>query len=72
MRLADIQLTFPSILLAIFIAALLGPSVVNVVIVLAVSNWVTFARVARSQALADAAARVRRRVPDARCAGPGG
>jgi len=52
MRLADIQLAFPSILLAIFIAALLGPSVVNVVIVLAVSNWVTFARVTRGQALA--------------------
>ncbi|NED98217.1 ABC transporter permease [Phytoactinopolyspora alkaliphila] len=51
MRLADIQLTFPSILLAIFIAALLGPSVVNVVIVLAISNWVTFARVARAQVL---------------------
>ncbi|WP_083460287.1 ABC transporter permease [Jiangella muralis] len=51
MRLADVQLTFPSILLAIFIAALLGPSVVNVVIVLAISNWVTFARVARSQVL---------------------
>lgn len=51
MRLADVQLTFPSILLAIFIAALLGPSVVNVVIVLAISNWVTFARVVRSQVL---------------------
>lgn len=51
MRLADVQLAFPSILLAIFIAALLGPSVVNVVIVLAVSNWVTFARVVRSQVL---------------------
>lgn len=52
MRLADIQLTFPSILLAIFIAALLGPSVVNVVLVLAISNWVTFARVTRAQVLA--------------------
>ncbi|MFG1697640.1 ABC transporter permease [Nonomuraea sp. NPDC049309] len=51
MRLADIQLTFPSILLAIFIAAILGPSVVNVVIVLSISNWVTFARVTRSQVL---------------------
>jgi peptide/nickel transport system permease protein len=51
MRLADIQLTFPSILLAIFIASILGPSVVNVVIVLAISNWVTFARVTRSQVL---------------------
>jgi peptide/nickel transport system permease protein len=51
MRLADVQLTFPSILLAIFIASILGPSVVNVVIVLAISNWVTFARVTRSQVL---------------------
>lgn len=51
MRLADVQLTFPSILLAIFIAALLGPSVVNVVLVLAIANWVTFARVTRSQVL---------------------
>lgn len=51
MRLADIQLTFPSILLAIFIAALLGPSVINVVVVLAISNWVVFARVTRSQVL---------------------
>lgn len=52
MRLADVQLTFPSILLAIFIAALLGPSVVNVVIVLAICNWVVFARLTRSQVLA--------------------
>jgi peptide/nickel transport system permease protein len=51
MRVADIQLTFPSILLAIFIAAVLGPSVVNVILVLAISNWVTFARVNRSQVL---------------------
>jgi peptide/nickel transport system permease protein len=51
MRLADVQLTFPSILLAIFIAAILGPSVVNVIVVLAISNWVTFARVTRSQVL---------------------
>jgi len=52
MRLADIQLSFPSILLAIFIAAVVGPSVTNVIIVLAISNWVTFARVTRGQVLA--------------------
>src|SRR5690625_3639087 len=51
MRLADVQLAFPSILLAIFIASVLGPSVINVVIVLAISNWVQFARVTRSQVL---------------------
>lgn len=51
MRLADVQLAFPSILLAIFIASVLGPSVINIVIVLAISNWVQFARVTRSQVL---------------------
>jgi len=52
MRLADIQLAFPSILLAILIAALLGPTVVNVIATLAITRWVVFARVARAQTLA--------------------
>lgn len=52
MRLADIQLAFPSILLAILMAAVLGQGVDNVIIVLSISNWVVFARVARSQVLA--------------------
>lgn len=52
MRLADIQLAFPPILLAILIAAVLGPSVTNVVITLAITRWVKFARVIRSSALA--------------------
>lgn len=51
MRLADIQLAFPSILLAILIAAVLGPSITNIIITLAIARWVTFARVARSAAL---------------------
>ena len=51
MRLADIQLAFPSILLAILIAAVLGPSVTNVIITLSLTRWVTFARVARAAAL---------------------
>lgn len=51
MRLADIQLAFPPILLAIFIAAVLGPSVLNVIITLAVTRWVVFARVARAATL---------------------
>lgn len=51
MRLADIQLSFPPLLLAIFIAAILGPSVANVIITLAVTKWVVFARVARSQVM---------------------
>jgi peptide/nickel transport system permease protein len=52
MRLADIQLAFPSILLAILIAAVLGPSVVNVILALALTRWVTFGRVARAATLA--------------------
>lgn len=51
MRIADIQLAFPSILLAILIAAVLGPSVVNVIITLSVTRWVVFARVARASTL---------------------
>lgn len=52
MRLADIQLAFPSILLAILIAAVLGPSVANVIITLSLTRWVTFGRVARAATLA--------------------
>lgn len=52
MRLADIQLAFPSILLAILIAAVLGRSVVNVILALALTRWVTFGRVARAATLA--------------------
>lgn len=52
MRIADIQLAFPSILLAVFIAAILGPSVANVIFALAITNWPVFARMARGQAVA--------------------
>jgi peptide/nickel transport system permease protein len=52
MRLADIQLAFPSILLAILIAAVLGPSIFNVIITLSLTRWVTFGRVARAATLA--------------------
>jgi len=51
MRVADIQLGFPSILLAVLVAAVVGPSLTNVVLVLAVTRWVVFARVARAQTL---------------------
>ncbi len=52
MRLADIQLAFPPILLAILIASVLGPSVQNVIITLTITRWVKFARVVRSSTLA--------------------
>lgn len=52
MRLVDLQLAFPSIILAIFIAGALGPSEKNVIISLALASWVVFARVTRAQTLA--------------------
>ena len=52
MRIADIQLAFPAILLAILIAGVLGPSITNVIITLSITRWVTFARVTRGATLA--------------------
>jgi peptide/nickel transport system permease protein len=54
-RIGDIQLAFPSILLAILIAGVLGPSVANVIITLAITRWVIFARIVRASALVSAA-----------------
>ncbi|MFN8525579.1 MAG: ABC transporter permease [Chloroflexota bacterium] len=51
MRLADIQLAVPTILLAIALAAVLGPSLTNIILVLAITNWVIFARTVRSSTL---------------------
>jgi peptide/nickel transport system permease protein len=51
MRVADVQLAFPFILLAITIAGVLGPSPRNVVLILAIGGWVVYARLARGQVL---------------------
>lgn len=51
MRIADVQLAFPAILLAILLASVLGPSLGNVIVVISITNWVVFARVTRSQVL---------------------
>jgi len=51
MRLADIVLSFPGILLAIAMAAMLGPGVENLILALVVVGWVGFARLARAQVL---------------------
>ncbi len=51
MRLADIQLAFPFILLAIAVIGVLGPSLRNIIIVIGVSSWVVYARVVRSEVL---------------------
>ncbi len=51
MRVADVQLAFPFILLAITIAGVLGPSPRNVVLILAIGGWVVYARITRGQVL---------------------
>ena len=51
MRLADIQLAFPFILLAIMFLLVLGPGVVNLILVLGIGQWVTYARIARGQTI---------------------
>jgi peptide/nickel transport system permease protein len=51
MRVADIQLAFPFILLAMVIVSVLGPSIRNLIAVLAISGWVIYARVVRGQVM---------------------
>jgi peptide/nickel transport system permease protein len=51
MRLADIQFAFPSILLAIAVIGVLGVGVGNLIIVLAFTGWVQYARIMRAQVL---------------------
>ena len=52
MRIVDVVLAFPGILLAIFITAVLGPAIEHVVLALAITGWVGYARLARGQVLA--------------------
>lgn len=51
MRVADVVLSFPGILLAIALAAMLGPGVENLILALVVVGWVGFARLSRVQVL---------------------
>ena len=48
----DLFIAFPGILLAIALAGLLGPGLMNAVIALSIVSWVGFARLARVQTLA--------------------
>lgn len=51
MLVVDAQLAFPFILLAIGIIAVLGPSFGNLIIIVGLSGWVTYARLVRAQVL---------------------
>lgn len=51
MRICDILLAFPGILLSIALVAVLGPSLNNVIMALAITGWVGYARLVRGQVL---------------------
>jgi len=53
MRIVDLQLSFPSILVALMILAVFGPGIINVVLALVFVEWATYARIARSAAIAE-------------------
>ncbi len=52
MRIADIQLSFPTMLIALFLMSLLGKGVTNILITLTLVGWVSYARTVRGQTLA--------------------
>jgi peptide/nickel transport system permease protein len=51
MRVVDVFLAFPGILLAIALTAVLGPSLHNVILALCIMGWVGYARIVRGQVL---------------------
>jgi peptide/nickel transport system permease protein len=50
-RVVDIMLAFPGLLLAIALAGALGPGIGNVILALGIVGWVGYARLARGQVL---------------------
>jgi len=51
MRLSDVFLAFPRLILAIAFAAALGPGVENAIVAIAVANWPSYARLTRAETL---------------------
>lgn len=52
MRITDVFMAFPQLILAMAISAALGPSLENAIIAISLTEWTVFARLARSRALA--------------------
>ena len=52
MTVINVMLTFPFVLLALAVIAVLGPSLLNMIIVLGVAGWPIYARVVRAETLA--------------------
>lgn len=52
MTVINVMLTFPFVLLALAVIAVLGPSLINMIVVLGVAGWPIYARVVRAETLA--------------------
>ena len=66
MRVVDLQLSFPTILVALILLAILGKGIVNVVLALVIVQWALYAQTARGVALAE---RQKEYVESAACLG---
>jgi peptide/nickel transport system permease protein len=64
MRLVDLQLSFPTILMALMLLAFLGRGVENVILALIIAEWATYARASRGTALVE---REKEYIEAARC-----
>ncbi|MFZ2071450.1 MAG: ABC transporter permease subunit [Halobacteriota archaeon] len=62
MRVVDIMLSFPGIILALAIAGALGPSLFNVMLALTLVHWTSYARVVRGSVLSVKEKELRNRV----------
>jgi peptide/nickel transport system permease protein len=51
MGLADLQLSIPRVLLLISVAAIVAPSIINLALLLGITSWVSYGRVARAMTL---------------------
>jgi peptide/nickel transport system permease protein len=69
MRMTDTMLAMPFILLALAVIAVLGPSLRNIILVLGITSWVSYARVVRAEVLT---LRTREFVSAAKALGGGG
>jgi len=50
-RLADVQLSIPFLILAVAVVAVIGPSLINLIVVLSITTWVLYYRVVRGEVL---------------------
>ena len=69
MRIADVQLALPSVLFAVLLGSIFGPSLRNVIIILLIWSWSAYARLVRVEVLS---LRERDFVTASRAAGAGG